>query len=259
MNFKLFSLFSFLVCVASALKDLTYRVDNNVYVATLTNYDSLVLDKTKDVFVMFYSPICPFSQKLLPTWEALAGRFKSQSDDIIFAKFDGSDVDVPETSPWIELEEFPTLVLFKKTNIDKKSYIVYPVDGSRTLANLAKFIENSSSNKNKIELTEEEIEEVDNYDDVTPLEIDEDEELDSNDVKAILDNMDIDAEEIKASTEETRGNTDENIPKPGDTFVKDGVEYVRLNAINENEDKDGIPKTKNDDEIPKTAASKDEL
>ena len=42
--------------------------------------------------------------QLLPTWEQLADRFKSQSNDIIFAKFDGSDVDVPDSSPWIELE-----------------------------------------------------------------------------------------------------------------------------------------------------------
>jgi len=189
MNFKFFSLFTLLICIVSALKDLSFKVDNNVYVATLSNYDSLVLDKSKDVFVMFYSPICPFSQKLLPTWEQLAYRYKSQSSDIIFAKFDGSDVDVPETSPWIELEEFPTLVLFKKTDTDKKSYIVYSADGSRTLANLAKFIEESTTEHNKIELTQEEIEEVDNYDDVTPLEMDEDEELDVDDVKNILNSM----------------------------------------------------------------------
>lgn len=238
MNFKLFSLFSLLVGIVAALKDLTYKVDNDVYVATLTNYDSLVLDKSKDVFVMFYSPICPFSQKLLPTWEALAGRYKSQSNDIIFAKFDGSDVDVPESSPWIELEEFPTLVLFKKTDIDKKSYIVYPVEGSRTLANLAKFIEESSTNNNHIEVTEEEISEIDNYDDVTPLDFDEDEELDANEVKAVLDNMDIDAEQIRASTEETRGNKD-GAPKVGERFVKDGKEYVRLNVIG-NDDQNSI-------------------
>jgi len=64
MNFKIFSLFSFLICFVSALKDLSQKIDNNVYVATLSNYDSLVLDKSKDVFVMFYSPICPFSQKV---------------------------------------------------------------------------------------------------------------------------------------------------------------------------------------------------
>ena len=122
------------------------------------------------------------------------------------------------------------MVLFKKTDIDKKSYIVYPVEGSRTLANLAKFIEESSTNNNHIEVTEEEISEIDNYDDVTPLDFDEDEELDANEVKAVLDNMDIDAEQIRASTEETRGNKD-GAPKVGERFVKDGKEYVRLNVI----------------------------
>ncbi|OUM66291.1 hypothetical protein PIROE2DRAFT_6529, partial [Piromyces sp. E2] len=171
---------------------------------------------------------------LLPTWEQLATRFKSQSNDIIFAKFDGSDVDVPESSPWIELEEFPTMVLFKKTDIDKKSFIMYPIEGSRTLANLAKFIETSSTNKNHIELTKEELDEVDNYDDVTPLDIDEDEELDAEDVKAILDNMDTEAEEVD--------DNDEDEKKP---------------EVKEKDD-DAIPQTKNT-EVPKTAASKDEL
>ncbi|ORX44371.1 hypothetical protein BCR36DRAFT_586228 [Piromyces finnis] len=209
MDFKILSLFSFLICIVSSLKDLTYKIDNNVYVATLTNYDSLVLNKNKDVFVMFYSPICPFSQKLLPTWEQLATRFKAQSEDIIFAKFDGSEVDVPESSPWIELEEFPTMVLFKKTDIDKKSFIMYPIEGSRTLANLAKFIESFSTNKNYITLTKEELDEIDNYDDVTPLEIDEDEELDANDVKVLLDNIDADAGEINDSNEDEKEFNDE--------------------------------------------------
>ncbi|ORX85186.1 thioredoxin-like protein [Anaeromyces robustus] len=245
MNFKLLSLVSFLICIVSALKDLSNKVDNNVYVATITNYDSLVLDKTKDVFVMFYSPICPFSQKLLPTWEQLAYRYKSQSDDIIFAKFDGSDVDVPESSPWIELEEFPTMVLFKKTNIDKKSYIMYPIEGSRTLANLAKFIEASSTNKNHIDVTQEELDEVDNYDDVTPLDAD-DEELDADDVKLILDNMDADADDVGYDEKE---------------YIRVGVMDDDKNIVNEKDSKkddDSIPKTKND-EIPKTAVPKDEL
>ncbi|KAG4085733.1 thioredoxin-like protein [Neocallimastix lanati (nom. inval.)] len=239
MNFKLCSLISLLISVVLALKDFSKKVENNVYVATLSNYDSLVLDKSKDVFVMFYSPICPFSQKLLPTWEQLADRFKSQSNDIIFAKFDGSDVDVPDSSPWIELEEFPTMVLFKKTNIDKKSYVLYPIEGSRTLANLAKFIEHSSTNKNHIELTQEEINEVDNYDDVTPLDADDDEELDDDDVKAILNNMEVDDDEIKEDNDE---------------------QYVRISVDDDHKEKndDSIPKTKND-EVPKTAASKDEL
>jgi len=64
MNFKLCSLISLLISVVLALKDFSKKVENNVYVATLSNYDSLVLDKSKDVFVMFYSPICPFSQKV---------------------------------------------------------------------------------------------------------------------------------------------------------------------------------------------------
>jgi len=92
--------------------------------------------------------------------------------------------------------EFPTMVLFKKTDVDKKSFIMYPIEGSRTLANLAKFIEGASTNKNHIELTKEELDEVDNYEDVTPLELDDEEELDDDDVKAILENMDIDVEEM---------------------------------------------------------------
>eukprot|EP00833_Pecoramyces_ruminatium_P012485 jgi/Orpsp1_1/1186517/evm.model.d7180000051145.1 len=251
MNFKLFSLIGLLICIVSALKDLSTKIDNNVYVATLTNYDTLVLDKSKDVFVMFYSPICPFSQKLLPTWEQLAYRYKSQSDDIIFAKFDGSDVDVPDSSPWIELEEFPTMVLFKKTNIDKKSYVLYPIEGSRTLANLAKFIEHSSTNKNHIDLTQEELDEVDNYDDVTPLDVDDDEELDDNDVKSILDNMEVDVDEIK----EDDVNEDD-----GSKFVRIDVNKdVKEDDSNKKEkEEDAIPRTKND-EIPKTVAAKDEL
>jgi len=110
------------------------------------------------------------------------------------------------------------MVLFKKTNIDKKSYVLYPIEGSRTLANLAKFIEHSSTNKNHIELTQEEINEVDNYDDVTPLDADDDEELDDDDVKAILNNMEVDDDEIKEDNDE---------------------QYVRISVDDDHKEKNG--------------------
>ena len=41
MNYRLFSLMCLQICVISALKDLSVKVENNLYVFTPTFYDSL--------------------------------------------------------------------------------------------------------------------------------------------------------------------------------------------------------------------------
>jgi len=49
-----------------------------VVVLTPDNFNSVVLDSSKNVFVEFYAPWCGHCKKLTPIWEQLAGIFKTE-------------------------------------------------------------------------------------------------------------------------------------------------------------------------------------
>jgi protein disulfide-isomerase-like protein len=75
-----------------------------------TNFEELVLDDTKDVWIMYYAPWCGHCKKLKPVWEELAELYKDESD-VVIAKFDQTMNEAEKGWP---VKSFPTLVFYGK-------------------------------------------------------------------------------------------------------------------------------------------------
>jgi protein disulfide-isomerase A6 len=107
-----------------------------VVVLTPQNFDQIVLDETKNVFVKFYAPWCGHCQRMVPAWEQLADSVKDQSD-VVIAKLDASEHQ--ELGGRFGVRGFPTLKFFTKGNKQGKAY-----QGARDLESFKSFV---TSNK----------------------------------------------------------------------------------------------------------------
>lgn len=102
------------------------------------NFDEVVKDKTKGVFVEFYAPWCGHCKKLAPIWDELGEKFKDR-EDVVIAKMDSTANEV-ET---VKIQSFPTLKYFPK---DSEEIVDYK--GGRTLEDLVKFVESEGKEGN---------------------------------------------------------------------------------------------------------------
>jgi protein disulfide-isomerase A1 len=107
--------------------------DGPVQIVVAKNYDSIVLDDTKDVLIEFYAPWCGHCKALAPKYDILAGLYVDQgyADKVTIAKVDATLNDVPD-----EIQGFPTIKLYKAG--DKSNPIAY--SGSRSIEDLIKFV-----------------------------------------------------------------------------------------------------------------------
>ncbi|KAL7753944.1 protein disulfide-isomerase precursor [Sorochytrium milnesiophthora] len=114
--------------------------DEPVFTVVNKNFNDIVMDTSKDVFIEFYAPSCGHCKRLAPTWHALAESLGKRAD-IIIAKMDATANDLPPKLPF-KIEGFPTLKLFKaKTNE------VVDFDGDRSLEGLTEFLRENAYHK----------------------------------------------------------------------------------------------------------------
>uniref|UniRef100_A0A0C9S5Z6 protein disulfide-isomerase n=1 Tax=Wollemia nobilis TaxID=56998 RepID=A0A0C9S5Z6_9CONI len=105
---------------------------SDLVVLTSDNFDSVVLDESKDVLVEFYAPWCGHCKNLAPTYEKVATAFKLDKDVVV------ANIDADKYKDFAEkygVSGFPTLKFFPKTNKAGEDY-----DGGRDLDAFVAFI-----------------------------------------------------------------------------------------------------------------------
>lgn len=107
--------------------------EGEVVVLTPENFDSVVLDPTRDVFVKFYAPWCGHCQRMVQAWEQLAATEKTNEQPIVIAKLNADSH--RELATRFGVRGFPTLKFFSKS--DKSGDIYH--NGARDLATLQQF------------------------------------------------------------------------------------------------------------------------
>jgi protein disulfide-isomerase-like protein len=92
------------------------------------DFDQVVFDKSKNVFVKFYAPWCGHCKSLAPDWEKLAKAFDNEPN-VVIAKLDATKF--PDASNKFGVGGYPTLIFFGADDKSPKTY-----DGSRSLTDL---------------------------------------------------------------------------------------------------------------------------
>jgi len=102
-----------------------------VKVLVSTNFDEIVMDKSKDVLVEFYAPWCGHCKQLIPIYDQLAEKYKDNAA-IVIAKIDATANELEHT----KINSFPTIKLYKKDTNE-----VVDFNGERTFEGMSQFLE----------------------------------------------------------------------------------------------------------------------
>jgi len=124
------------------------KQEGPVQIVVAKNYDTIVLEDSKDVLIEFYAPWCGHCKALAPKYDILAKLYVDggYSDKVTIAKVDATLNDVPD-----EIQGFPTIKLYKAG--DKKNPVTY--SGSRSIEDLIKFIKENGSYGVEVAYSEE--------------------------------------------------------------------------------------------------------
>eukprot|EP00744_Colponema_vietnamica_P002351 GILI01003703.1.p2 GENE.GILI01003703.1~~GILI01003703.1.p2 ORF type:complete len:134 (-),score=43.16 GILI01003703.1:86-487(-) len=105
--------FSLLLAVSAALLALGAKAES--VVLNEANFDSVIGDASKDVFVKFYAPWCGHCKQMAKDWEKLG--YEVDEKQFTIAELDGSAH--KELAQRYGIKGYPTLMLFKKYQKDK--------------------------------------------------------------------------------------------------------------------------------------------
>lgn len=102
-------------------------------IVTLTdaNFDDIVLDGTKDVFVKFYAPWCGHCTRMQPAWEALSNN--AEKGDVVIAELNADQYRDKAMAHGVR--GFPTIKFFGKNDKTGTNY-----QGARDEASFLSFI-----------------------------------------------------------------------------------------------------------------------
>ncbi|KAG0170339.1 protein disulfide-isomerase precursor [Apophysomyces sp. BC1034] len=122
-------------------EDIPAENDGPVKVVVGKEFNDIVMDKSKDVFLEVYAPWCGHCKNLAPTWVELGELVKKQdpAHSVVIAKMDGTENDIPEDAGF-SVAGFPTLKFFKAESNEIVDY-----EGGRTLDDLLKFLNEHGS------------------------------------------------------------------------------------------------------------------
>ncbi|KAF8165301.1 protein disulfide isomerase [Crassisporium funariophilum] len=118
--------------------------DESVYTIVGKNFEDVIYDDKKDVFVEFYASWCGHCKRLKPIWDTLADKYASIKDRLVIAKMEAQENDLPPSVPF-RVSGFPTLK-FKPAG--SREFVDY--EGDRSLESLISFVEEHA--KNSLEL-----------------------------------------------------------------------------------------------------------
>lgn len=82
-----------------------------------TQWNEIVGDSTKDVFVKYYAPWCGHCKSLAPIWTEL-GEYVAGLDDVVIAEMDSTLNEVQG----VAIRGFPTLIYYPKDNKEGVNY-----------------------------------------------------------------------------------------------------------------------------------------
>lgn len=114
--------------------------DESVYTLVGKNFEDVVFDDAKDVFVEFYASWCGHCKRLKPIWDSLGDKYASIKDRLVIAKMEAQDNDLPPSIPF-RISGFPTLK-FKPAG--SRDFIDY--EGDRSFESLVSFVEENAKN-----------------------------------------------------------------------------------------------------------------
>ncbi|ORX82108.1 hypothetical protein BCR32DRAFT_292870 [Anaeromyces robustus] len=104
-------------------------------------YDSVVLNENNDVIVLYYKADCPYSQQVMKSFQDLAKRYIDQRHKLTVGEFEAENQNIPPSSPWRNLQEYPTIVLYPASkNGKKRQYYVMKQNLGRSAINIANWL-----------------------------------------------------------------------------------------------------------------------
>jgi len=109
--------------------------DEPVKIVVGTQFEEIVLNKDKDVFVKFYAPWCGHCKKLVPIWEELAEHYKDKTD-LVIAKFDSTT----NEAEGVDVRGYPTLIFYPKGSTEGITY-----EGDRDLEGFQKYLSETAA------------------------------------------------------------------------------------------------------------------